>query len=61
MNKQIMEAAGFGEEVKAVEAGECPFCHIKVNIWDFENELSLKEFSISGLCQRCQDKMFGKD
>ncbi len=27
---------------------------------DFQDELSLREFHISGLCQTCQDKVFGK-
>ena len=26
----------------------------------FRDELSRREFSISGLCQNCQDKVFGK-
>ena len=25
----------------------------------FRDELSAKEFTISGLCQKCQDKIFG--
>jgi hypothetical protein len=27
----------------------------------FRNEKSLREFKISGLCQKCQDKTFGMD
>ena len=27
----------------------------------FRDELSLREFHISGLCQDCQDKVFGTD
>lgn len=26
---------------------------------DFEDELSLKEYSISGMCQTCQNRTFG--
>lgn len=26
---------------------------------DFRNDVSRKEFTISGLCQNCQDKIFG--
>lgn len=26
---------------------------------EFRDEISKKEFSISGLCQKCQDKVFG--
>lgn len=60
MNKEIMEKAGFGDAVKAVENGECPFCHIKVSIMDFRDAVSRKEFTISGLCQKCQDETFGE-
>ena len=28
---------------------------------DFRNEISRKEYSISGLCQKCQDEIFGVD
>jgi hypothetical protein len=58
MNKEIMKAAGFGEQVKDVEAGNCPFCHKKVDLAEFRDEVSKKEFKISGLCQKCQDSVF---
>jgi hypothetical protein len=28
---------------------------------EFRNAISAKEFSISGLCQKCQDSFFGED
>jgi hypothetical protein len=28
---------------------------------EFRNTISEKEFTISGLCQRCQDSFFGED
>ena len=58
MNKELMKQAGFAEEVENVERGLCPFCNNKINVNDFKDELSLKEYKISGLCQKCQDKMF---
>lgn len=61
MNKEIMKQAGFADEVKAVEGGQCPFCRNSVSLDSFRNELSKREFRISGLCQSCQDEMFGKD
>ena len=61
MNKQIMEKMGFGEEVKAVEGGQCPFCKKPVSNDSFRDALSLKEFRISGLCQVCQDEVFKED
>lgn len=40
--------------------GKCPFCGKTVNADEFRDELSLKEYHISGLCQECQDEMFGE-
>ena len=59
MNKDIMRAAGFSKEVEQVELGNCPFCHKKIVWEDFRDKLSMKEYHISGLCMKCQDKMFG--
>jgi len=61
MNKDIVRAVGFGKLVDAVERGECPFCDKPVRADDFRDELSQKEFKISGLCQSCQDEIFGED
>ena len=61
MNKAIMHAAGFEKEVKAVEHGRCPFCKEPVDCDSFEDELSYREYKISGLCQKCQDLTFGLD
>lgn len=36
----------------------CPFCGKPVDINSFRDSLSLKEFTISGLCQSCQDDFF---
>lgn len=60
MNKEILKKVGFEKEVKAVEQGECPFCGKKIDvIKEFRDSLSRREYAISGLCQDCQDKMFG--
>ena len=61
MNKNIMKQAGFGEEVGRVESGRCPHCNDLIDATDFRNGISLREFNISGMCQKCQDKFFGKD
>jgi len=41
--------------------GFCPFCNKEVSPDDFRNEISKKEFKISGICQKCQDDFFGRD
>jgi len=40
----------------------CVFCKKPIDPGnDFRNEISRKEFEISGICQVCQDDLFGKD
>jgi hypothetical protein len=58
MNKTIMKKMGFGREVALKENGLCPFCRCSVDTQTFRDELNIKEFAISGLCQDCQDKTF---
>ena len=60
MNENIMKAAGFGEQVELVKNGKCPFCKKDINgKEDFNDELFWEEYKISGLCQKCQDEIFG--
>lgn len=62
MNEQIMETLGFGQAVKDKANCICPICKIKIDPFaDFRNGISYKEWRISGLCQSCQDKIFGGD
>ena len=58
MNKKILKKLGFAKYIDLVESGKCPFCKKNVNIKDFRDELSRKEFKLSGLCQNCIDIMF---
>lgn len=59
MNEDIMRQAGFNDEMNKVKQGKCPHCDKPVIIQDFRNEISRREFKISGLCQKCQDEIFG--
>ena len=45
------------EHAQALQEGRCPIC--KGPIGKFRNALSEKEFAISGMCQSCQDDVFG--
>ena len=58
MNKDIMKKLGFSEEVKLTEENRCPFCKLVIDKSSFTDELSVKEYNISGLCQKCQDDFF---
>jgi len=39
----------------------CNGCGSKVNPKEFRNDLSRKEYGISGFCQKCQDEVFGEE
>jgi len=58
MNKNIMKYFGFTNEVNKVEKGICPFCNKTIDVSQFKDTLSLKEYKITGICQECQDEIF---
>lgn len=41
----------------SIAANECTWCKGKAK--EFRDDLSRREYKISGLCQECQDKTFG--
>lgn len=47
------------DRVKSIETQHCVFCNSPVTEDSFKDAISLKEFKISGICQVCQDKIFG--
>ena len=43
-----------------IAAGECMTCDSQGNnAQSFTDDLSRKEYQISGMCQKCQDDIFG--
>lgn len=44
--------------LERVNRGVCPICEKEIREEDFRDELSKKEYSISGMCQECQDITF---
>jgi len=49
--------AVFPGTMKAIEEHKCPMCRNPVG--EFRDSLSRKEYEISGMCQKCQDGVFG--
>ena len=43
----------------AITGDTCVFC--KKPATEFRNEISKREYAISGICQKCQDETFGAD
>lgn len=60
MNKDIIKLL-FPTGLERVENGRCPFCNASVEWSEFRDELSKREFRISGMCQECQDKTFDSE
>ena len=56
-NKPVFKL--FPEKLKAINENKCPICNNDINEAKFRDRLSLKEYGISGMCQACQDSVFG--
>lgn len=48
----------FPSAKKLKEQGKCPSCAKVIKTDEFKDQLSVKEYVISGLCQDCQDLVF---
>jgi hypothetical protein len=57
--KSFLRELGFWQEVAIVEDCRCSFCTERVDEDEFRNEVFMREFESSGLCQGCQDTVFG--
>tara|TARA_R100000951_G_scaffold95435_2_gene84473 strand:- start:834 stop:1223 length:390 start_codon:yes stop_codon:yes gene_type:complete len=60
VDDQITNLTGIDRK-KSITNKVCPFCQTDVVLENFKDEASMKEFHISGLCQPCQDKVFGEE
>ncbi len=57
VNDTIYSVTGI-DRIEVIQNNQCAFKCAEPNfIW--ENDLSKKEYTISGLCQSCQNDMFG--
>lgn len=56
---RVAALMAFGPEgLKALEDNRCPDCKQPFGS-NFRDDASRREWEISGLCQRCQDRVFG--
>jgi len=51
----------FQDKKNLIQERKCPECESKILLDSFKDEISITEYSISGLCQTCQDEIFGDD
>ena len=54
--KNLIEAV-FPGTAKAIAEKRCPTCQKALG--KFRDQLSAREYEISGMCQECQDSVFG--
>lgn len=48
------------DRVASIRSNTCVFCKKTIDPdTEFRDALSRKEFTISGICQKCQDETFG--
>lgn len=59
MNKEIIKKL-YPDAYEYMENGQCSTCGVPIDSQLFRDELSVKEFRISGMCMACQLKTFGK-
>lgn len=57
--KSFLKSLRIRREVATVKECRCPLCEDRVDKEEFRNEVFIKEFERSGLCQGCQDTVFG--
>ena len=57
--RSFLRSLVFGREVAMVEECICPLCADRVDEDEFRTEVFIREFESSGLCQGCQDMVFG--
>lgn len=50
----------FPDAAENIKNDLCAWCAKPMSPDEFRDALSRKEFSISGMCQKCQDKTFGE-
>ena len=57
VDKSITKIFGIDRQ-KSIKSNKCVWCN-QPDL-NFRDEKSLKEYTISGLCQACQDQILGK-
>lgn len=59
MSSQMAKAAQLAMFGRVCPDNECPLCGCGIDVGGFRDALSLKEYEQSGMCQKCQDEVFG--
>lgn len=57
--EQTLTALTGIDRLTSISADVCTWCGAEAT--EFRNEISRREYRISGFCQQCQDNTFGMD
>lgn len=58
---KLMIESSFPGTAAYIAEHKCPLCKKDIVEVEFVDALSVREYEISGLCQKCQDKVFGEE
>ena len=58
LNKPVFQLVP--DLVQRIDNKQCVTCPNDILDMDFRDEISIKEYGISGMCQECQDSVFGE-
>jgi hypothetical protein len=56
VKKRSLKTLKFVHKVSMVKECRCPLCALRVDIKEFRNEVFVREFETTGLCQGCLDR-----
>jgi hypothetical protein len=56
---EVLKRMGYTKQSERIQQDLCPSCGKFINPSDFKDDLSRREFRLSGMCQKCQDETFG--
>jgi hypothetical protein len=57
--EEVLEYVTGVDRRKCITGNICTWCGGPAE--EFRNDISIKEYTISGFCQKCQDETFGVD
>jgi hypothetical protein len=61
MTELLKKTGLFKEQLALKDEKKCPICKNAVNETEFTDQISIDEFKITGLCQKCQDDVFNNE
>ena len=58
LSEENLEYKHMNKRINVVDLGDCACCSATIFLSDFNDRLSFREFTVSQMCQDCQDETF---